>query len=583
MTLTNTDYESQKSILISSLKNLSTIASQVEATASCVNIEKEIHKISEERFHLVVLGQFKRGKTTFINAILGEQLLPVAVVPLTSVVTLIRYGEGKQIDVVFEETGRKTISKDELWEYVTEKGNPMNEKKVLYVEIKHPSDFLREGIVLIDTPGIGSMFLHNTETTYEFIPNIDAGILVLSPDPPLTQTEYEFLEDVKKYVDHLFLVLNKVDLITPKEMQDVVAYIGKVLQNSFPALPPIFPISARLALEAKEKNDNNLLQKSQLLPLVGAITTFLKENKGLIMLKASKNRILEILNEIKSNLELQIKTLQTPLIELENKIREFNKEANRIKMDREEFSYLLQGKIKSIQERIDEEIHSFGAQLSKQLQKSLLTLLDPIKDLREKAVLDPIKQKVQKMMIDEFEKWRSVKEPELRSQYEEIIREYAEKVNQCIKKLIELSTQIFDVRIAPFVETTALKWKQTFTYKVGADPLLFDIDTFQTFGRFLPSRFVRRKQVQQILDELTRNVSQNCGRLSYEYRYSMQESYRMFQYELNAKLDQILVEMRKIFDKAVQRKETDAKSTEEVVKQLTELLEKLHEIELGLG
>ncbi len=140
------------------------------------------------------------------------------------------------------------------------------------------------------------------------------------------------------------------------------------------------------------------------------------------MIQASKNRTESIFDEIKFNLELQIKTLQTPLIELENKIREFNKEANRIKKDREEFSYLLQGRVKSIQNWIDEEVHVYGANLSKQLQKSVLQLLEPVKNLRDSEILNLIKQKAQKMMVDEFEKWKTVNEPELRSRYEGIIK-----------------------------------------------------------------------------------------------------------------------------------------------------------------
>ena len=109
------------------------------------NLKEVADKLAENRFHLVVLGQFKRGKSTFINSILGEKVLPTSVVPLTSIVTLLKYGDEEHMQVVFNDGKTKVISRQELPEYVTEKGNPKNEKNVKQVEISYPSQYLKEG------------------------------------------------------------------------------------------------------------------------------------------------------------------------------------------------------------------------------------------------------------------------------------------------------------------------------------------------------------------------------------------------------------------------------------------------------
>ena len=120
-------------------------------------IEEEIDKLETNSFYLAVLGQFKRGKTTFINALLGEEILPTGILPLTSIITLIRFGITKRAEVVFLDKRRCTIDATELRQYVSESENTKNEKKVHHVELMYPSHFLKNGIVLIDTPGVNRL------------------------------------------------------------------------------------------------------------------------------------------------------------------------------------------------------------------------------------------------------------------------------------------------------------------------------------------------------------------------------------------------------------------------------------------
>jgi GTPase SAR1 family protein len=142
-------------------------------------------KIQDNVFNLVVLGQFKRGKTTLINALLGAEILPTAVVPLTSIATILRYGEALNIKVYFNDGRIEEIEPASLHQYVTEKGNPKNEKDVREVIITYPSLYLKDGVRLIDTPGVGSIYEHNTDVAYRYLPKSDAALFLLSVDQPL--------------------------------------------------------------------------------------------------------------------------------------------------------------------------------------------------------------------------------------------------------------------------------------------------------------------------------------------------------------------------------------------------------------
>ena len=144
--------------------------------------------------------------------------------------------------------------------FVTEEGNPKNRLGVMQVEILHPAPILEHGVVLIDTPGIGSTFTHNTESTLNFLPQCDAALFVVSADPPLTEVEAEFLKAVKSRVGRLFFIFNKIDYLNEHERDAALAFFKKMLDEKIGADEeyPIFCVSARRGLDAKLCGDSEL-------------------------------------------------------------------------------------------------------------------------------------------------------------------------------------------------------------------------------------------------------------------------------------------------------------------------------------
>jgi len=123
-------------------------------------------KLAEDRFTLAVLGQFKRGKSSLMNAIIGRELLPIGMLPLTSAITVLKYGPIERLVVRRDGSNfPEELPVSALAEYVTEKGNPANRKKVQTACVELPVPFLRRGIEFVDTPGIGSAITANTATT----------------------------------------------------------------------------------------------------------------------------------------------------------------------------------------------------------------------------------------------------------------------------------------------------------------------------------------------------------------------------------------------------------------------------------
>ena len=193
------DLHSNRSALLEAIHLVASLHIARRNTAASQRLNELEEKVRANMLQLVVLGQFKRGKTTLINALLGAELLPTAIIPLTSIITVLQYGTREKVTVQLLYGRQQEITVRELADYVTEPGNPGNARGVDKVVIEYPSPYLRNGVQIIDTPGVGSVYRHNTDVAYEFVPKADAGIFVVTADPPISQADLEFLVSIKTF------------------------------------------------------------------------------------------------------------------------------------------------------------------------------------------------------------------------------------------------------------------------------------------------------------------------------------------------------------------------------------------------
>lgn len=180
---------------------------------------------------VAVVGQFKRGKTSLINTLLGYPWLPTGILPVTAIPTFIHAERQASVLITFHDGHQASVEPAGIGAYISEKENPHNRKAVRDVVLKVPSPLLDAGCVLIDTPGIGSTLEHNTRATEAILPSCDAAVLVLSPDPPLTQVELDFVREVHPLVARLYFVLNKVDLVNQAELDELLEATRALLQK----------------------------------------------------------------------------------------------------------------------------------------------------------------------------------------------------------------------------------------------------------------------------------------------------------------------------------------------------------------
>jgi ribosome biogenesis GTPase A len=141
-------------------------------------------RLAGGRFYVACLGQFKRGKSSLLNALLGRAILPVGVLPVTSVVTVVRHGAEDVTRIHFGDGSARDVALGDLADFVSEENNPGNTRNVIAAEVFVACPLLSSGLCLVDTPGLGSVFAHNTDATRAFLPQVDAVVLCIGADPP---------------------------------------------------------------------------------------------------------------------------------------------------------------------------------------------------------------------------------------------------------------------------------------------------------------------------------------------------------------------------------------------------------------
>lgn len=239
-------------------------------------------RLAEDRFNLMVVGRFSRGKSTLLNALLGKSYLPTGIVPLTSVITTIHYGSHAHALIHFLNSSfRNEVPLERLPDYVTQQSNPGNSKGIALAEIQLPVEILRRGYFFADSPGLGSSIRENTRTTEQFIPEADAFILVTSYDSALSEEEDDLLEQIGRTSKRLFVVLNKQDTVDSDEQAITLAYLQERLdRHHFSETPSVFSLSARLGLAEKESGSTEQANTSGLKRFETELLRFLIEDRA---------------------------------------------------------------------------------------------------------------------------------------------------------------------------------------------------------------------------------------------------------------------------------------------------------------
>lgn len=299
------------------------VVEQIEALAYTLRDETAgmlAHELAEQlpraELNLLVVGQFKRGKSSLINALLSADAMPTGALPVTGVATVIRYGEVRQIEVLFRhQADRCNIPVDDLPLYVSEQYNPANRLGVERVDVFWPSETI-QGLAVFDTPGIGSTYKHNTAAAHATLPRADAAILVAGPEPPIGAEELQYARDVVASSEHLFVVLNKSD-IAGNALLEILQFTRAAIEEVVGERDDVevVPLSATRAREAQREGGED----AAFAGFVESLRSFVEHRGGVTRERSIRRRARALLQRLDTLLAMRDTALALPGAERERR------------------------------------------------------------------------------------------------------------------------------------------------------------------------------------------------------------------------------------------------------------------------
>lgn len=376
-------------------------------------LEERLPRLEEERFNLVVLGEFNHGKTTFVNALLGKTVLPVGVTPTTAVIHHLEWADAPRAAAVTTSGERIELPLDELKTFAVD-GN--RAAGVRFLEVGYPSSILKNRVVLVDTPGVNDLNLQRAEITYSYIPRSDAVIFLLDAGQILKESERIFIEErlLKQSRNKIFFVVNKIDLLTEPEREEALAYARENLAAIIPE-PNVFGISSTMGLLGEG-------ERSGLPALVSRLNDFLGAERGRVLLDNAVNDAERAAAALQRHMVIRQKSLALDEKELERRIGAVEEELRTRGRRVEELESRIVDAADLLKSEVAKDLRDFGEVFRRSIAEDV-----------EKASAEDIKKYLPGYIQDCFKQWTELEGEKVTARLETLAEETISIVNEDVK------------------------------------------------------------------------------------------------------------------------------------------------------
>jgi GTP-binding protein EngB required for normal cell division len=530
-------------------------------------------RVRDGLFYVACVGQFKRGKSTLLNALVGHPVLPVGVVPVTAVVTVVRYGERLSARVRIAEGGWQEIAPNELARYVTEDQNPENRAGVVAVEVFVPSELLASGMCLVDTPGIGSVFAGNTEATRSFVPHVDAALVVLGADPPISADELELVQEIAKQCGEVLFVFNKADKLTQREINDADKFTRRVIKEraNIDDLR-LFCVSAteRLAGQGPSRGWPEL---------TGALDTLARRSGSDLVRAAEQRGLARLADRLSRHLDEQRGALLRPVEESEQRVQALRAcvaEAERALSD---LGHLFTAEQERLARIWSDRQEAFLKRAKPAARAELAKAIRAVEErrgpsLREKAI--HLADEISRKWLDA---WCAEAQPAAEALYVEAMRRFADLANGFLARLASAGATM-----AGLARTVEPETGFTFRSRLYYTSLM--TLTTQTPAKWFLDLIRTREQQLRTLDRqvgeyLETLIYANSNRIVSDFDDRVLESRRRFQAQIRSALEEVATSAESALARAKECRAQGSQAVEHEVHRINMLRDRLEALGLS--
>jgi ethanolamine utilization protein EutP (predicted NTPase) len=488
------------------------------------------------RLQLAAVGQFKRGKSTLLNALLGVEILPVGVLPVTAIPTFLEAGAGLNLRAFYQDKREAVVldvdtpaqARSWLAQMVTEEGNPNNVRGLARVVVGLSSPFLEGGAVLIDSPGVGSTLQHNTQMAKATLPECDAVLFIVSPDPPITKLEIDYLSLVHRMATRIIVVLTKADLLEHDDADSVEAFLRRTLASDGDVgAPLIFRVSARNALRGKISGDQALVNGSGLPSLESHFAEVMIREKVAVLGAAVVRKACVLLTELRFQVALRLKALCLPLGDLEQRRTVFQEAITGFEAERRVVADLISADRKRTLDALDREsaqqVASLGAALKNDIEQRVAAGQDA-----NNAWLA-----LQESLQTLFEAEWNARVEQSRSGLAGAFAAHQVRVDELANRVQTTAAELLDIPFHPEATESTLAVR-FLPYWVVTRPDALNPLAPGALDWLLPHRLRERHRRRRIHRAIDSVISRNVENLRWAVRQNVEDAFRRFASEMGS-------------------------------------------------
>ncbi len=437
------EYKEQVTV---ALTDLARLAGDLGMQSLRTDIEGvRLPKLAEERFNLVVLGEFNHGKSTFVNALLGQALLPVGITPTTATINHIVWGDPPSARAIKEDGTTEEVDVSDLADFVTLDGE--RSTGIRYVELGYPAEILRDKVTLVDTPGVNDINEQRAEITYSYIPRADAVIFLLDGTQPLKRSEISFIRHrlMRRSKDKLIFVLGKSDLLSEDDLAEAMAFtrenLSKLVED-----PEIFAASPRLYLAEQH-------EQSGMLPFMDYMRRYLDEQRGRVLLDNALSDGLRTVSYVRSSLGIKRMSQQLSVEELTRRIEEVKGRLDSTQQNLQDILQRVKDETGAIKASVRHDLRGF----SDGFCKAMPAQIDAV-DAQD------VKRYLQFFIQDKFKEWAEAE---------------GDKVAELLERLAEEIIQVTNENVHGVLDAVAERFGPADTkVELEVDTLRYDVGVF---------------------------------------------------------------------------------------------------------
>jgi GTP-binding protein EngB required for normal cell division len=545
------------------LAEIARLARLAGAAPIAAEAEAVARRVLEGRFHVACVGQFKRGKSSLINALVRSEVLPAGVLPVTSVVTVVRHGPRPAARVLLAE-GWREIPPDAIAGYVAEQGNPDNVKGVQNVEVFVPSPLLATGMCLVDTPGLGSVFVAGSVATRSFVPQIDAALFIVGTDPPISGEELELLADITRQTSNILIVLNKADRVPEADRREAARFTSEMIERrlGWPAVK-VYEVSA--AEQMREPGRSFVDWQALVTDL-----TSLAETRGAALLRGAEERGTALLTvRLQREIGDQLHALERPLEETAERLRQIELSLAEAERSVEDLGPLLTAEQERFRSVLSMERERF---LATAVPEALCALVGacPGEDPGGLPLGSRLAEAARSIARQRLDSWQATAQPTAERLYRALAARFVDLANRLLTDLERL----------PGLESLPLELLPEAGFRTLSGFVFNELLPLAepSFGVALVNRTGggRKAALRHAEQYLRRLLDTNSARVVNDLQERVLQSQRRLEAEIRSRLTDLAAAARRAFDRA---KRARAEGADRVLSEIDRLRRLQTEVE----